>query len=280
MRCPNCGAVTPRYATACDCGHEMQSGPETSGWDNMSDESKGCVTLILVFCAVIFLMWVGGCFVSRSDPVQRLARELSHFPQYFVLVDNVSDGFFRNQLTLEGRFKKEDPDPNTKGEGDKPGFEQRKVTYTVSDSMVRRYERYVGMVVASKESGGKVVTDYRQAQPPGYSYVGNRHYGYWHSGGYWAWYGQYRFFGSMLGGHRIYQNDYRNYSSYRSRGQAYYGPTNSGRQTFGATGTATQKSRPAFYSKYKSKQQSFKSSARSRAGRTSRGGGYFSGFGK
>ena len=54
----------------------------------------------------------------------------------------------------------------------------------------------------------------------GSQYIGNPHYGRWShgsGGSFWAWYGQYAFFSSMLGGRPYY---YHNWS--RNRGYSYY----------------------------------------------------------
>ncbi|HIG42340.1 MAG: hypothetical protein ABGY96_05085 [bacterium] len=62
----------------------------------------------------------------------------------------------------------------------------------------------------------------------GSQYMGNPHYGHWShgsGGSYWAWYGQYRFFGSMFGNNRYYYNDWagrRGYSYYSDIGRNSY----------------------------------------------------------
>ena len=141
----------------------------------------------------------------------------------------------------------------------------------------------------------------------GSQYIGNPHYGRWShgsGGSFWAWYGQYRFFSSMFGGHRYYYNDWgrnRGYSYYndvgrnnftsRSQRASQRDVDNRARKQFGSSGrykspysrsrtgasgmsrasTAQQKS--LFKSQYssRSKTSKFQSSSRNSSYRTSRG---------
>jgi len=65
-------------------------------------------------------------------------------------------------------------------------------------------------------------------QGPGSQYVGNPHYGHWShgsGGSFWAWYGQYAFFSSMLGGRNYSYNNWagsRGYSYYHDMGRNNY----------------------------------------------------------
>jgi hypothetical protein len=78
----------------------------------------------------------------------------------------------------------------------------------------------------SKES--ELAMNNAKDQGAGSQYVGNPHYGHWShgsGGSFWAWYGQYAFFSSMLGGRSHYYNNWAG-----SRGYSYYHDT--GRNSF------------------------------------------------
>ena len=143
-------------------------------------------------------------------------------------------------------------------------FDERLDTYSISDRLVDRYERSIGMVVAAKTADG-TLTGYDQSHPPYYQHVGRSQYGYFGSGGFWIFYGQYAFMSTALGGHRINRGDYDAYIGTRNRGQSYYGPQTGGRPTFGADGTATATTRPSFSQRYQAKQARFQARATSRA---------------
>lgn len=143
----------------------------------------------------------------------------------------------------------------------------------------------------------------------GSQYIGNPRYGQWNhgsGGSFWAWYGQYHFFSSMLGGRRYYYNDWaggRGYSYYhdvgrnsftsprqrvaqrdvQQRAQKQYGrsgrsfsspyaKSRTGAKGISRASTAQKKS--AFKSPYASSRSSrskFQSSTRGSRSRTSRG---------
>lgn len=75
----------------------------------------------------------------------------------------------------------------------------------------------------SKES--ELAMNNSKDQGAGSQYVGNPHYGNWShgsGGSFWAWYGQYAFFSSMLGGRSHYYNNWagsRSYSYYHDTGR-------------------------------------------------------------
>ena len=247
------------------CGHSFESRGAKQVPGSWSQNNPGWTTLGAFLLAVVFLMWLAGCFVSSRDPVPTLAGELSRFPEYSIVVDDVDDGLFRNYLRLKSTFRVSEPVGEKPSEGKPAQFEQRVDTYTVIDRFVGRYEKYVGMVVASKTPDGKL-SGYAQAYPPFYQHVGHPQYGHWSSGGFWVWYGQYAFMRSMLGGHRVRRDDHDAYVRSRNRGLSYYGPRTGGRPTFGADGAVTAKTRPSFYQKYQSKQASFRARAAGRSG--------------
>ena len=92
-------------------------------------------------------------------------------------------------------------------------------------------------------------------QGAGSQYVGNPHYGHWShgsGGSIWAWYGQYAFFSSLMGGRNHYYNDWagsRGYSYYHDMGRNNYS-SRSQRSSMQAT---EQRSRKQFGSSGKFK---------------------------
>jgi hypothetical protein len=216
------------------------------------------------------LAWLNVGCGSPRDPVEELRRELTNFPEYSLIVDDlrVEDGFSADYFL---RFKILTAKGSKVAGKDTLLYEERvSKEYEVAESIFRRYENYLGMVVASKTLDGRQ-TDARQAHPPGYQYVGNSQYGQWNSGGFWAFYGQYAFMSHMMGGWGVNRADYGNYRQRHEGGRPYYGPEKNGKSTFGTGGTTTQKSRPAFYARQSQRQiasrQRFGKTVQSQSGR-------------
>ncbi|NKB67239.1 MAG: hypothetical protein GKR89_09270 [Candidatus Latescibacteria bacterium] len=215
---------------------------------------------------------IAGCG-APFDPVQETARELSNYPEYSVIIDDlqVEEGGFSNDYFIRLRIL------TAKGARvagrDTLVFDERITeNHEVSEKIYARYQNYLGMVVASRDGEGRETT-HQQAHPPAYQYVGNPHYGHWGPGGFWAFYGQYMFMSQMLGGWRVGRDDYGDYRRDRERGRPYYGPRKDGRSTFGTSGSQTQKTKPNFYQRQKSRtqasQRAFSANAQNRSGRTS-----------
>ena len=219
----------------------------------------------MVGIVVLLGFWVVNGFLSRRDPVPELASRLAQYSEYSIIVDDVNDGFLRNYLTLKSSFQITAPIGEDPDQGEAAQFDELIETYSISDGLVDRYERSIGMVVASKAPDG-TLTGYAQSHPPYYQHVGRRQYGYFGPGGFWIFYGQYAFMSAALGGHRINRGDYGAYVGTRNRGQAYYGPQTAGRPTFGANGSVTATTRPSFSQRYQTKQSRFQARAQSRAG--------------
>jgi hypothetical protein len=223
---------------------------------------------------MLLLMLIVGCG-RASDPVRDLTRDLDRYPEYSLVVDdlNVEDGFFPDYFM---RFRLMTASGQQIAGVDTLIYETRTTAWQeVSEQVFARYQHYLGMVVAAKGADGKR-TGLQQAHPPGYQYVGNSNYGYWGGGGFWAFYGQYAFMSSMLGGHRIGRQDYGNYRRSGDGGRAYFGPNKNGSPAFGTRGSVTQKTKPQFYQRYR---QRMSSSGRGfgtrRATSTSRSGSRF-----
>ena len=222
------------------------------------------IPIAVVVVLIVLGLWVAGGFRSRRDPVPELVQDLAQYSEYAIVVDDVNDGFLRNSMTLKSTFQVTAPVGENPAEGEAAQFDERLDTYSISDRLANRYERSIGMVVASKTADG-TLTGYDQSYPPYYQHVGRSQYGSYGGGGFWIWYGQYAFMSAALGGHRISRQDYGAYTSSRNVGQPYYGPTAGGRPTFGANGTTTATTRPSFSQRYQSKQARFQARASNRA---------------
>jgi hypothetical protein len=225
---------------------------------------------------------VGGCG-GQADPVADLIRDLSRYPEFSLILDDmrVEDGFFADYflrckiITASGH--------RTAGQDTLVYRERLSNEMEVPKAVFARYEHYLGMVIASKSLDGKT-TGASQAHPPGYNHVGNSHYGHWGAGGFWQFYGQYALMSQLMGGWRVGRSDYDDYQRRSSRGQAYYGPTQNGRSTFGTRGSQTQTTRPKFYQRQAQRQSAgrtnFSGKAQSRMGRGSTSWGSGSSGGK
>lgn len=125
------------------------------------------------------------------------------------------------------------------------------VTEAVDGTITRTYWQVVsadtfanisnnlGMDIYEKPVGKFPDEATQVAAPAGAAYVGNPHYGTWHTDNtgqsFWAWYGQYAFFQRMLGG-PFYMNQYNQWNNGYRGHRPYYG-TYGGHQRFG-TGAA------------------------------------------
>lgn len=94
----------------------------------------------------------------------------------------------------------------------------------------------IGVLPKDEEKKFNSVNDYGA----GSQLVGNPAYGYWNQSGgtsFWEWYGMYAMFSSLMGGNRVYHNDWnrgRPYSYYQDYGMDYYG-SNRYRNKYGST---------------------------------------------
>ena len=103
-----------------------------------------------VVMVIVLGFWLVGGFRSSRDPVPALVAQLAQYPEYSIIVDDVDDGFLRNSMTLKGSFQVTAPVGENPDEGEAAQFDERVDTYSISDRLVDRYERSIGMVVASK----------------------------------------------------------------------------------------------------------------------------------
>ena len=210
---------------------------------------------------------------GSKDPVRELIRDLDRYPEYSLIVDDTRvEGSFFPDYAL--RFQVLTAAGQRVAGRDTIVYQERRTDWMeVKEETFYRYEKYVGMVVASKSLDGRR-TGASQAHPPGYQYVGNPHYGFWGGGGFWQFYGQYALMRDLMGGGwRVGRGDWEDYRRNRERGRPYYGPVKDGRPTFGSRGSQTQKTRPQFYQRQQSRRQAFSSQAKNRMGRTTSGWG-------
>jgi hypothetical protein len=121
-----------------------------------------------------------------------------------------------------------------------------KTTQRVSKDFYLRHENDLGMVLESKPKGHYDFEADKQTSPPGYSYVGNPHYGKWEKdsrtgSSFWVFYGQYAFMRNLFWGAGYYRPvsryDWDGYQQARTTGRTYYGRDASGQAIYGSKGT-------------------------------------------
>ena len=177
---------------------------------------------------------------GSKDPVRELVRDLDRYPEYSLIVDDTRiEGSFFPDYAL--RFQVLTAAGQRVAGRDTIVYEERRTDWMeVREETFYRYEKYVGMVVASKSLDGRR-TGTSQAHPPGYQYVGNPQYGFWGGGGFWQFYGQYALMRDLMGGWGVGRGDWEDYRRNRERGRPYYGPVKGGQPTFGSRGLADSK---------------------------------------
>jgi hypothetical protein len=227
---------------------------------------------VIALGCLLFLL--AGCGADR-DPVEELVRDLNRYPEFTLILEDLrqEEGFFPDYFL---RFKILTASGQRVADRDTLVYEERlSEEYQVSEEVFARYEHYLGMVVAAKTPEGRL-SGPAQAHPPGYQYVDNPRYGYWDSGGFWQFYGQYMLLSQLLGGWRVNRDDYGDYRRTYERGQPYAGPSAGGRTPFGTGGTTVERTRPEFFKRYQQRLGSdrFRERAQSRLGR---GGSWGSG---
>ena len=200
------------------------------------------------------LLFVISCGTSRKkyikSPLDNIITTYIDVQNYSVILTDMdykedSDAYFHKyKIILE---KKKDTTKSTEDD-----FEIKRTDWKkVSAITFEEHQKDLGMTVLSKKNG---VLD-NKSTPAGYNnYVGNQKYGSWErqSNGatFWAFYGQYHFMSSLLGGSsRGYERT--NYDYYKTNNQgktSYYGRNN----TYGTSSNRNTSST------WNSKPQSFK----------------------
>lgn len=227
----------------------------------------------LVFLLVLLLFVNCG----STNPVNKIIKgDLSNVPEWSIILDDMKEeGFFSTNYFHKYKI--------LTGNGDttETKLQEKKTDWIeVSPRFYREKENYLGMTIASKVPNQNVS---RTANPPGYQYVGNSHYGQWRQdrsgNSFWEFYGKYALFSNLLfgsntrgifGRRNIYRDDYDSYRGSRSNRRPYFGR----KGEYGTHGTTTMKTKPSFFARKKQRIQQRKSNfsnrVKSRMGRTSR----------
>ncbi len=186
---------------------------------------------------------------AGETPLERLAQQLDRYPEYSVVLQDMSDegfGYAHQYRVVVGEAQ---------AGSDEPVYRETVLDWLEVDSgTYARYQSSLGMVVLSKGPDGVVDST---EQPPGYQQVGDERYGQWRDDGsgrsFWEFYGQYALLSNLIGGfgRPIYRDDWDGYRDSRSRGQTYYGP--SGRE-YGTSGSTTRQTSPDFFRRQQARQ--------------------------
>ncbi len=185
------------------------------------------------FAIALTALLLSGCG-DKTLPLDALRAQLGKAATYTITLENMKE---------DGNFFKDYFHQYQVGT---PGKTWATGWMAVPEKFYRTYQPLLGMVVAGRKDGEPV----QAAAPPGYMFVGDQRYGAWRSDTlgreYWAFNRNTPLFDEIELDNDfppIYRGDYRNYSSYRSRGVPYFG---SGKQ-FGTQGAYTKKSKPTFF---------------------------------
>lgn len=217
---------------------------------------------IFIFMAGLWCLILTGCSGSSPDPLEKLKKELSPYPEYSViLVDMREEGLIFSNYYHLYRIVYLDRDLK---EGEPILREKVTSWYPVSKSLYDKYRPCLGMTILAKEKDG-TVSDV--PQPPAYQFVGDTRFGQWKTdekgNQVWEWLGKYYVISSildLLGDHRrIYYGDWQDYRTSMQRRKPYFGPRDgSGSPTFGTGGTWTQKKFPTFFERQQARMEAKK----------------------
>lgn len=215
---------------------------------------------------------------ARQQPLERLEKELSQYPQYSVILQDMREEgnfikeYYHQYRTVVGK-------PNNGR--DSLVFRDETLDWVrVDDAFYNRHLENLGMVIAAKSpEEGEAESPY----PPGYQYIGDSQYGQWRTDNdgnrFWEWYGKYAFFSALFGMYNrpVSYNDWSTYRDYRQRGRPYYGPREtSGDYRYGTTGTQTKQTNPNFYerrlARERARQTSFSEKVKNRVRRSNMSG--------
>ena len=213
------------------------------------------------FMTFLLVMLLTAC--TTTNPLEDYQKELAQYPEYqIILQDMKADGNFATDYMHQYKIVWAEP------VGDSLVFNSEITDWHhVSQELYEQHQQNLGMaLMARSESSEPVAT----AQPAGYQYIGNPHYGHWQTGlggnSFWAFYGQYAFMSSMfnmMGGGPIYRNDYDNYRTSLRGGRSYYGLDN----RYGTNGSQTKQTNKSFFERRTARAS--RSAARQRTGRSS-----------
>ncbi len=237
----------------------------------------------LVLAALFALVGCGDG--GGGATLDQLAAKLNKFPEYSVILADMNskglftqDYFHRYKILIIDR-KKDEPDAS-------PNVKQNATDWVrVSRETYEKYKDSLGMAILTKRQDGTLD---KTPQPPAYQFVGDSRFGRWekdHQGNQvWQWLATAmivsQFLDRMGGAYApqggpppVRYRDYEDYRSSTSRGQPYYGRTDSqGRTEYGTRGTVTEKANPGFFERQQARmaerKESFAGKVESRMGRS------------
>lgn len=191
--------------------------------------------LTLVALGTLAAFSLPGCG-GFSNPVESLQKKLQGEKEYSILL---------NDMREEGNFF---PSYYHQYRVDVGDQKRIRPFVEVSESLYKKYEPYLGMVLAAKTPDGKIIDT---PFPNGYQYVGNSQYGRWRDdgrgGSLWEFYGKYMLLSQVMNwaGFGLSRSHYNDFNSYRSSRRPYFGPGNQ----YGTNGTITKKQKPDFFAR-------------------------------
>ncbi len=201
---------------------------------------------------------------ARTTPIEQFKKEFAQYPEYSILLQDMKKtGVF---------FKDYHHQYKIVYAVDSLVFNNYVSDwYEVSSKVYRKYENLLGMIIVAKTKDGKIS---EVGSPPGYHYVGNRHYGRWRrdssGNSFWEFYGKYAMLSTAFGmfNRPVYRNDWNTYSDYSRRGQPYFGSKNQ----YGTHGSYTQQTNKTFFERKKqtelAKKRSFSQKVKQRSSRS------------
>ena len=191
--------------------------------------SRFSIRFLTMILAATFLFGCGG----QRLPIDILKKNLRDAPSYSIILEDMDEkGTFFTSYYQKYRVV----------QGERTGTTD---WMEVPKDYYQKNANFLGMTLLSKKEG-KYDTE---VGPPGYNYVGDEKYGKWQrdssGNSFWEFYGKYALISHLMGGSRIYRNDYTTYRNYRGQGRPYYGSN----KQYGTNGRVTRSQKPNFYSR-------------------------------
>lgn len=207
---------------------------------------------LIVFSLFLFIL---SC--APQTPVERLKKDLNRYPEYSIILEDMQEegNFFKDY------FHKYKLVYGEKSNADDTLSYQTLETdwYQIEKDEYQKFYPYLGMVIASKTSDGKIDDS---KYPPGYQYVGDSRYGRWRTdnsgNSFWEFYGKFALMSHVFGmfNRPVYRTDWNSYRDYRRTGRDYYGSGG----VYGTNGSYTKTSKPDFYQRRVARERASKSS--------------------
>jgi len=198
---------------------------------------------ILFLAMILAATFLHGCAGQRL-PIDIIKKDLKDAPSYSIILEDMDEkGTFFTSYYQKYRIV----------QGEQTGTTN---WMEVPKDYYQKNENFLGMTLLSKKEGQYDTS----VGPPGYNYVGDEKYGKWQrdssGNSFWEFYGKYALISHLLGGSRVYRNDYATSQNYRSQGRPYYGQN----QQYGTNGRLTKNQKPNFYSRRAAKVSASKTS--------------------